>query len=165
MTYKERQKQWLEENGIEVGSIVKVTRTAETCQDGWRTFWEPSMNELVGQEGEVSVVDAHTLGILVRFENGDLWYFPFFVLEPASPVREGLRAFTQAVKILVRGGRLKTSCGTIGMEDDGTLYAVGHKDTPDGPEEVHLRCDVEVKQLVDLAKEMDQEQGEIAYER
>jgi hypothetical protein len=110
------------------------------------------MNELVGQEGEVSVVDAHTLGILVRFENGDSWYFPFFVLEPA--IRDGLRAFAQAVKVLVRGGRLKTSCGTIGMEDDGTLYVVGHKDTPDGPEEVHLFCDVDLKRLVDLANEM-----------
>jgi hypothetical protein len=153
MNYSRRQAQWIKDNDIEVGSRVRVMRKAETYQDGWNTSWEEKMDALVGQEGEVSVVDAHTLGILVRFENGDSWYFPFFVLEPA--IRDGLKAFAQAVKVLVRGGRLKTSCGTIGMEDDGTLYVVGSKDTPDGgSEEVHLRCDVEVKQLVDLANEM-----------
>ena len=158
MTYKERQAQWIKDNEIEVGSRVKVMRTAETYQDGWGTSWEKNMDELVGQEGEVSGVDFYTLGISVRFESGDSWYFPFFVLEPASTPRNGLKAFAQAAKVLVRGGRLKSSCGTIGMEDDGTLYVVGHKDVPDGLEEVHLRCDVDVKQLVDLANEMDHDE-------
>jgi len=34
--YTDREKDWIEENGIEEGTVVRVTRKAVDYEDGWK---------------------------------------------------------------------------------------------------------------------------------
>lgn len=76
--YAERQADWVEKNGIKVGSKVRVVREAVDYEDGWAAAWVRSMVPSVGKI--FSVKEAGTNG--VRLD--DLYWYPYFVLEPVK---------------------------------------------------------------------------------
>lgn len=148
MKYAERQKQWVAEHGVEIGSVVKVVRRATSYQEEWGTTWEPQMDETLGEIGEVETIDD-SLGLAVRFANRAAWYLPFFVLEPTE--WSVLECFAKVADIFRKGGTVQTSVGELGMDEDGTVYAV--MKGSDG-EDVRLVVPCDVKNLADLALEV-----------
>jgi len=65
--------------GISVGDTVKVLRTAKDDEMGWRNNWTDYMDRYVQQTGLVEAIREG--GIEIKFDNGRVWDFPFFVLE------------------------------------------------------------------------------------
>ena len=74
-SYKERQS----ECGIQVGDTVKITRKAESCEDGWDDCWSGRMDKFIGETGTVKKIDNEH-GIKLEID-GETWLFPYFVLE------------------------------------------------------------------------------------
>ena len=69
--------------GFKEGDKVKVVRKAVDHELGWGMNWyAPYMDSCVGESGTVS--DISNDGVAVDFDNGDTFYFPFFVLESAE---------------------------------------------------------------------------------
>lgn len=68
--------------GFKVGDYVTITRIATAYEDGWPTFWVPSMTPLVGEVRRIIEIDNY--GITIE---GSINYFPFFVLEKVAPVK------------------------------------------------------------------------------
>lgn len=76
--YAERQAEWIERNGIKVGSRVRVTRAAESHEEGWNNTWEPLMTRAVDTVDEINYIED--CGIHLK----EGYYFPYFVLEPVN---------------------------------------------------------------------------------
>lgn len=74
-SYVERQS----ECGIQVGDTVKITRKAESCEDGWDDCWSGRMDKFIGETGTVKKIDNEH-GIKLEID-GETWLFPYFVLE------------------------------------------------------------------------------------
>lgn len=93
--------------GIKVGDIVKCTRIAEACEEGWQNSWHCEMNEAVGKLGTVVKLWGD-LGIEVEFPGMELYRYPYFVLklydgekEKVSLKRKGVRK----IRIVKKGGK------------------------------------------------------------
>jgi hypothetical protein len=67
--------------GLCIGDKVRVTRKADTHEQGWDNSWEPDMDKSVGCIGTIIQIPVSG-GIEMEFEdNDDSYGFPFFVLE------------------------------------------------------------------------------------
>ena len=75
MNYEERQKEWIENNNVKIGTLVTVIRDAQSGEDGWNDSWEDEMDEYVGKAARVTDVDG------VDIELDGNWGFPYYVLE------------------------------------------------------------------------------------
>ncbi len=78
-TYSERQDEWIADNGVQVGTKVRITRKAGDYEYGWGTIWGPSMDDFVGKIGEVREI-GYNIGLQLKFESTSFW-LPYFVLE------------------------------------------------------------------------------------
>jgi len=77
-----------EASGIKVGDKVRVTRKANSHENGWCNSWVSTMDENVGNTAKVSKICGQ-LGITLRFrEHNDDYAFPYFVLEKVTDSKE-----------------------------------------------------------------------------
>lgn len=76
-SYKDQAKQWIEENNLEVGDYVKVTRKANENEHGWKGLWLDDMDESVAKT--LMVKDIGICDNNIGLE--DDYYYPYFVLE------------------------------------------------------------------------------------
>jgi len=88
MTYRERQDDWVKDNDIKIGDLVKILRKAGTREDGWKNSWIPSMNSRVGEIGVVKGFGCLGEGIRIEVFNdkSSICDYPFFVLEKVTEV-------------------------------------------------------------------------------
>lgn len=77
-SYAARQRVWIFENDISIGSIVRVTRRTDSYSLGWPASWSPYMNFLVGQE---HIIFGINRGFGLILENENRYTYPYFVLE------------------------------------------------------------------------------------
>lgn len=76
-TYVQNQARWVVDNNVEVGTIVKIMRSARSGEGGWdNDWWLGEMDDTVGDEGKVTAIYSRS-GI----ELEDEWCYPFFILE------------------------------------------------------------------------------------
>ena len=68
-------------SGFKVGDIVKITRKAQSDENGWSSVWNDSMNYLVGLEVEINLDNGNTWGFQIKTTNGSTWNVPWFILE------------------------------------------------------------------------------------
>lgn len=78
--YTERQAAWVAENDVKPGTKVRVTRTAESYEDGWGDSWLTDMDKYVGKTLEVDM-PVETSVHLLTGDDMHSWNFPYFVLE------------------------------------------------------------------------------------
>lgn len=76
--YIERQYKWIQDNNIQVDSLVQVMFVAEDFENGWLNNWSPLMDEATGKIFTVSTTDEEGWGI--KLDDG--YYYPYFVLKP-----------------------------------------------------------------------------------
>lgn len=80
-SYEERQEEWIEANGIEIGDKVRVLRKAESHEDGWDNVWADSMSQSIGETLVVDSINGDRGialdGLALEWECS----FPYFVLE------------------------------------------------------------------------------------
>ena len=69
--------------GLNIGDIVKITRAAETHENGWNNSWVLDMDLEVGQIRTISLIAEYG----VRFKECGYTY-PFFVLESVKKIKE-----------------------------------------------------------------------------
>ena len=83
LSYAERQEKWIKENNLKVGDLVRVTRKADSHEDGWTNLWAQDMDEAVGEVGTVSHIpsDFRECSIEVDVLGIGLFFYPYFVLE------------------------------------------------------------------------------------
>ena len=79
--YIARQMEWVTRNNVKLGTKVRVTRTAEDCEDGWCNGWISSMDKKVGKIGTVECGIGTIHGLSIAFDDGACYDYPFFVLE------------------------------------------------------------------------------------
>lgn len=65
--------------GFKVGDYVRVTRSAESHENGWNNSWVWEMNKSIGETFRIHSIEKHRHGI--RFE-GKSFSYPFFILSP-----------------------------------------------------------------------------------
>lgn len=94
-SYLQRQSEWVEKHGLKVGDKVKVLRSAEYREGGWRDAWLSCMNEAVGKECVVDYVFSD--GIRLGGDAGG-YGFPYFVLEPVVAIDPG-----EGYRLLLKG--------------------------------------------------------------
>jgi hypothetical protein len=122
-SYAERQAEWIERNGIKVGSRVRVTRSAESGEDGWPYSWFSVMSSEINEPRKVDFVDKKHGITLVGS-----WCFPYFVLETVPEPEPEYRKPTindigQLIEVS-RNGELWESFTLVGLHD-GTFYVTG----------------------------------------
>lgn len=86
MDYKQRQKRWVAENGIVVGSRVRIGFAVPSYFGGWQNSWVYGMDAFVGELGYISKIGG-TGGVYVSRKAKDFW-FPYMCLEVAGPQPE-----------------------------------------------------------------------------
>lgn len=81
VSYAERQAKWIADNDVKKGDKVRVTRKADSYEDGWDNSWTQDMDKAVGNV--YTVADIHEDDIVL----GGAGYFgyPYFVLEKVEP--------------------------------------------------------------------------------
>jgi len=72
--------------GIMVGDKVKIVRKASSFEDGWQNKWLMEMDVYVGECGYVRK-DLGVWGFCVEFEDGQMYNFPYFVLQRVSTTK------------------------------------------------------------------------------
>jgi hypothetical protein len=70
--------------GIDPGDTVKVLRSASNFEMGWRPFWNPEMDRMVGKNYKVTDIDKDK-GVCL-----DSFWFPFFVLEKVADSKKDI---------------------------------------------------------------------------
>ena len=82
-TYTERQAEWIADNGIKRGDRVRVTRKANSYEQGWDNLWIQRMDEAVGKVGTVyNLVSCFKEGgIEVNVPESGCFSYPYFCLE------------------------------------------------------------------------------------
>ena len=68
-------------SGFKVGDTVKITRKAQSNENGWGSVWNDSMDYLVGLEVKINYDNGDTWGFQIKTTNGIAWNVPWFVLE------------------------------------------------------------------------------------
>ena len=90
MSYKERQRRWIEENNIVKGTKLKIVRSAEDREDGWGNSWMLGMEAMVGEV--VTFSDSMVFGPIVGCEgfrvDESCYNYPYFVFELAETKRQ-----------------------------------------------------------------------------
>ena len=71
----------LVEQGLKVGSIVKVIAKAEEFVGGWNAGWVNSMDKYLGQELKLREIRPDNIGVSLKTPDGRNWNFPAFCLE------------------------------------------------------------------------------------
>jgi hypothetical protein len=86
-TYLKMQEQWVEDNDVKGGTVVKVLRKANDNELGWRNSWTESMSGNIGKELAVQYVSGG--GGIAAAQIGERnRLYPFFVLEVIQPPKE-----------------------------------------------------------------------------
>lgn len=82
--YEERQAEWIEANGIEIGDKVRILRKYEPYEDGCSSEMdrEGRMDRLIGTVGEVCSIARGSIG--VADSTFYPWAWPYFCLERAK---------------------------------------------------------------------------------
>lgn len=80
LTYAERQAEWVKENNVKKGTMVRVTRTFTSYEDGCCTAFVPEKGTFVGDDCTVDTVSDWSIDVRSN-QKGDWWKFPYFVLE------------------------------------------------------------------------------------
>lgn len=89
--------EYQEASGLKVGDKVKVTRRADSFENGWTRTWVEQMDDDVGEIYTISSFGDKAAGVMLE----DGWYFPFFVLEKVpNPEWEFLNHLSKWVKSL-----------------------------------------------------------------
>lgn len=78
--YISLQAQWIEENKIHQGSLVRVLRKAESRENGWGDVWVPEMDSAVGHVAKVVYLNKYSICL----QGKGRFNFPYFILEPIS---------------------------------------------------------------------------------
>lgn len=79
-SYKERQAEWIEANGIKIGDKVRVRRKAGSHENGWTNTWASDMDEAIGNIRVVS--EFYATGI--ELDDPAVYRYPYFFLEKAK---------------------------------------------------------------------------------
>ena len=67
---------------LKIGDVVKITRKAETYENGWNNAWvTPNMNRYVNQIHKINIITD--VGIFL--EDCANFAFPYFILKKVSP--------------------------------------------------------------------------------
>jgi hypothetical protein len=119
-SYAERQAEWIDRNGIKVGSRVRVTRAAKSGEDGWNNIWPASMDSMLHQTASVRRISNFGVSFCPYFE------FPYFVLEPVTEPEYRNPTIDDIGKVIEvsRNGELWESFTLVGLHD-GTYYITG----------------------------------------
>lgn len=82
-SYEDRQAEWIADNEIKRGDRVRVTRKADSHEQGWGNAWTQNMDEAVGKVGTVCHLSASfgDTGIEVNVPESGYSLYPYFVLE------------------------------------------------------------------------------------
>ena len=71
---------------FKVGDKVKILRKADSCELGWCASWQSQMDRFVGKEGKiVNILECGCPSVEI---DGEVWSYPWFVLELVEPVSE-----------------------------------------------------------------------------
>jgi hypothetical protein len=86
MGYEERQREFLEDNGLKLGSIVRVRERIEEMDDGWGCSWVDGMNDFIG--GDFEIVDIRGfdgIGLCYTGDEDDPpYFFPYSAIETTN---------------------------------------------------------------------------------
>ena len=134
--YEERQAEWIEANGIEIGDKVKILRKYEPYEDGCSTEMdrEGRMDRLIGTVGEVCSIARGSIG--VADSTFYPWGWPYFCLEK---VKGEPRTDTFGEIARKLNGFLYTRYITLHWWE-GRSYIYGWGDRPDYNGETWLWC-------------------------
>lgn len=87
--YIQAQKEWIEENNLEEGDTLLITKKAESYENGWGSPWVGNMSEIKYKTVSYSFSKwSDHEGILCKDEYDLSWLFPFFVLKKLPKVKE-----------------------------------------------------------------------------
>jgi hypothetical protein len=92
--------------GIKIGDKVRVLRKAEDNEMGWSNGWCDFMDIYVGKVGKAMGSSLDYNGLSVKFDDGEWYYFPFFVLEKVEE-DEGKKVMAMNEAYL----EMQNSCG------------------------------------------------------
>ena len=79
LTYKEKQKQWIEKYNIKVGDKVRIIKKSFKGDNGCNINWFEEKNLYIGQIGIITEIENNCISII--FKNNHEFYFPYHVLE------------------------------------------------------------------------------------
>lgn len=83
--YQIRQQKFIEENGLNIGDKVKITRKANDWEEGWNNIWTYGMDEAFDEVGTIEEFEKEGFGIRINFS--ELFYhhfsYPYFIIEKA----------------------------------------------------------------------------------
>lgn len=113
-SYSERAKKWIEANDIKVGDYVKVTRRAESYEDGWGTIWIDLMTKSVGKK--LKVEEIRTYNGYIILEDG--YCYPCFVLEKTEPPKPKYVPFESKEEFVRRYTEVKEGADFDTFEDN-----------------------------------------------
>ena len=83
-------------SGLKVRNKVRVIRRAKNRENGWYNGWAEEMNDYVGCTFEITE-DNNDKG----FELGNVWNFPYFVLEKVEePIEPKIETYDEILDIL-----------------------------------------------------------------
>lgn len=91
LTYEEKQKRWVKRHDIKVGDKVRITRKADSHENGWENNWSFNMNNAIGKIGTIIIIhnrDTENYGILVSIDNFTDYWYPYHILEKVNNVSE-----------------------------------------------------------------------------
>lgn len=82
MTYRHRERQWVNDMNLQIHDTVIVTRIADSKEKGWTNSWIGTMDDLVNRSGTVLKTDSNFgSGIKVYFSGHRRAFFlPYFIL-------------------------------------------------------------------------------------
>lgn len=93
MSYSERAKTWVELFDVRKGSTVRVLRSADYGEAGWKNSWESNMDDFIGKDctilsSESSMYDQSGITLYCPEVDTFTYSFPFFVLGFVSDPKE-----------------------------------------------------------------------------
>lgn len=124
--YTETQDSFIELTGLKKGSKVKIVSNASDHQYGWNAVWNQCMNKYIndGKEYEVDYVNG-SYGININ-TNGDMWSFPFFVLQVVESNEEVPLDSGDYKAIIENDGSITVGCQKIKYETLKLIYDKAH---------------------------------------
>lgn len=129
LTYTEKQERWVKKHNIKVGDKVRITRKANSNENGWNNNWVVDMTNLIHKIGTIIELNYTCRGISVIID--DLSYrYPYFVLEKVK--NESESEFKFGAKVMATY-KFKTAEGIKFKTVEGILIGYrNHKkwDTP-----------------------------------
>lgn len=115
--YEERAKKWIEKNNIKTRDYVKVTKKAESNEEGWNGIWYNEMNDCIGKA--LKVLAINSLRGLISLDCDDTVYdFPYFVLEKAEKPESQYVPFESKEEFVRRYTEVKEGADFDTFEDN-----------------------------------------------